>query len=141
VHVIAGRLPVPEFIGISRASEHDLTAMRPIFMGSGGKALIGDKAYADAALEKQLFQGQGCSLLPPVRKVKRAPALLEAFDEAHNDLFSCAVSSLRQPIESLFNWWQEKTQLQNASKVRPAKGLLVHVFGKIAAALLLWCNF
>jgi len=51
-------------------------------------------------------------------------------------LFSRAVSAVRQPIESLFNWLIEKTDFQRASKVRSTKGLIVHVFGKIAAAFI-----
>ena len=47
-----------------------------------------------------------------------------------------AVSSIRQPIESFFNWLNEKTQIQYAGKVRSSKGLFVHIFGKIATALL-----
>jgi hypothetical protein len=42
---------------------------------------------------------------------------------------------IRQPIESLFNWIIDKTDIQNASKVRSSKGLLVH--GKIISACLL----
>ena len=48
---------------------------------------------------------------------------------------STAISQIRQPIESLFNWVQEKTGIQIASKVRSYQGLMVHVFGKLAAAL------
>jgi len=47
------------------------------------------------------------------------------------------VSRVRQPIESLFNWIEEKTGIQVASKVRSTKGLMVHVFGRLAAALFL----
>jgi hypothetical protein len=36
----------------------------------------------------------------------------------------------------LFNWLIEKTDFQRASKVRSTKGLIVHVFGKIAAAFI-----
>ena len=35
----------------------------------------------------------------------------------------------------------EKTEIQRASKVRAAKGLLVHTFGKLAIALLTFVNF
>jgi hypothetical protein len=56
--------------------------------------------------------------------------------KAADDLFSKAVSSVRQPIEAFFNWLIEKTDIQRASKVRSTKGLLVHVFGKIAAAFI-----
>jgi hypothetical protein len=37
--------------------------------------------------------------------------------------------------ESLFNWVHEKTGVQIASKVRSYQGLIVHVFGRLAAAL------
>ena len=39
------------------------------------------------------------------------------------------------PIESLFNGLEEKTGIQRASKVRSYNGLLVHVFGRLAAAM------
>ncbi|NMC39558.1 MAG: transposase, partial [Bacteroidales bacterium] len=45
-----------------------------------------------------------------------------------------AVSKIRQPIEALFNWLIDKTDIQRASKVRSTKGLIVHIFGRIAAA-------
>ncbi len=38
-------------------------------------------------------------------------------------------------VESLFNWIEEKTGIQRASKVRSYNGLLVHVFGRLAAAM------
>jgi len=44
---------------------------------------------------------------------------------------------MRQPIESLFSWINEKTGIQRASKVRSYQGLLVHAFGRLAAAILL----
>ena len=46
---------------------------------------------------------------------------------------------MRQPIESLLGWINEKTGIQRASKVRSYRvfGLLVHVFGRLAAAMLL----
>ncbi|MFA5298462.1 MAG: transposase, partial [Lutibacter sp.] len=57
-------------------------------------------------------------------------------DFAYETLFSRAVSTVRQPIESFFNWVNEKTQIQNASKVRSTKGLIVHLFGKLTACFL-----
>ena len=35
------------------------------------------------------------------------------------------VSQIRQPIESLFNWLEEKTKIQIASKIRSYDGLMV----------------
>ena len=54
-----------------------------------------------------------------------------------DEILSSSVSRVRQPIESLFSWIDEKTGIQTASKVRSTQGLLVHVYGKLAAALLL----
>jgi len=57
-------------------------------------------------------------------------------NKAFNDLFSAAVSKIRQPIESLFNWLNEKTNIQRAMKVRSTSRLLVHTMGKIAIAFI-----
>ncbi|MDR3328467.1 MAG: hypothetical protein LBT04_10270 [Prevotellaceae bacterium] len=48
--------------------------------------------------------------------------------------FSTAVSKVRQPIESFFNRLIEKSNIQNASKVRSTNGLWLHCLGKIAIA-------
>jgi hypothetical protein len=53
---------------------------------------------------------------------------------------STAVSHVRQPIEALFAWIEKKTGIECASQVRSYNGLMVHVFGKLAAALFFW-NF
>ena len=75
-------------------------------------------------------------MLTPVKGVKGQSDVIKQRDKAANDLFSTAVSTIRQPIESLFNWLIVKTDIQRASKVRSTQGLLVHVFGKIAAAFI-----
>ena len=43
---------------------------------------------------------------------------------------------MRQPIESLFAWINRLTNIENAGLVRSTAGLFVHIFGKIAAAML-----
>jgi hypothetical protein len=70
------------------------------------------------------------TLLTPVKKEKG-----QSFLDAADQWLSTAVSGVRQPIESFFNWLEEKTSIQLASKVRSYQGLMVHVFGRIAAAL------
>ena len=72
----------------------------------------------------------------PIKEIKGVPECIRKRDKAANDLFSRAVSKIRQPIESLFNWLIQKTDIQRASKVRSTKGLIVHVFGRIAAAFI-----
>ena len=94
-----------------------------------------DRAYIDEALSHLL--PTGISFEYSCQKEKGQKELL-LFESA----LSTLVSQVRQPIESLFNWIQEKTGIQVASKVRSFRGLMVHVFGKIAAAMfLLSTNF
>ncbi|MBN1181160.1 MAG: transposase [Bacteroidales bacterium] len=73
-------------------------------------------------------------MLIPIKAVKGQPQTIAQINKAANDLYSTAVSKIRQPIEALFNWLIDKTDIQRASKVRSSKGLIVHIFGRIAAA-------
>ena len=79
---------------------------------------------------------QNSTIITPVKKEKG-----QILRDAADDLFSAAVSRVRQPIESFFNWIIEKTHIQIANRVRSERGLLVHVWGKYAAALLLLTRF
>jgi len=137
----SGSLPLPFALGITQASAHDLTCLRPVLGRISGKIIVADKAYADQKLRVQVLDKQQVELLTPIKGVKNTPELLAHFDRASNDLFSRAVSSLRQPIESFFSWLQQKTQIHLASKVRSTLGLQVHIFGKIAAALCILMKF
>jgi hypothetical protein len=127
-----GQLPVPERAGLTPGSENDLRALRRVLPSLEGGVLCGDKAYCDGPLKKRLVEDQNLNLLTPVKKDKGQKTL-----PAADKLFSEAVSRIRQPIESLFNWINEKTGIQRASKVRSYQGLLVHAFGRLAAAMLL----
>jgi hypothetical protein len=75
-------------------------------------------------------------MLTPIKAVKGMPDVLKKFDRACNDLYSRAVSKIRQPIEALFSWLIEKSDIQKASKVRSTKGLTLHVYGRLAAAFI-----
>jgi hypothetical protein len=126
------KLPVPERAGLTPGSENDLRALRRVLPTLAGGVLCGDKAYCDGPLKKRLAEDQDLDLLTPVKKEKGQKTL-----PAADKLFSEAVSRIRQPIESLFSWIDEKTGIQRASKVRSYQGLLVHAFGRLAAAMLL----
>jgi hypothetical protein len=136
VHVIgrkqAGTLPTPEYIGMLPASEHDGKAfdlIRPVLKQ---EAVFGDKAYQRpdaAAVEQQ----QQLNVFTPVKK-KKGQAYLDTADK----WLSTAVSQVRQPIETLFGWIEKKTGIEVASNVRSYQGLLVHVFGRLAAAMFFW---
>lgn len=129
------KLPLIDFVSITPASENDLMAFKPILPKLAGKAIFADKAYADKPLNEQLMKTQNSYIYTPVKLVKGESQEQRLFKKAADDLFSSAVSSVRQPIEALFHWMNEKTGLQDASKVRATKGLLVHIFGAIATAL------
>ncbi len=73
---------------------------------------------------------QALTLLTPVKKAKG-----QGYLEAADQWLSTAVCRVRQPIESLFHRFNEKTGIQCASKVRSYQGLLVHVFGRLVAAM------
>ncbi|HXG86308.1 MAG TPA: hypothetical protein VNI84_19980, partial [Pyrinomonadaceae bacterium] len=58
---------------------------------------------------------------------------LTKLEKYHNRL----ISKFRQPIESLFNWIHEKTNIQRAGKIRSADGLMLYCWGKLAVAFYL----
>ena len=129
-------LPVLEYLQLSPASEHDLQTQREVLGQMQNRVVIGDKAYCDTALKAAFSQNNG-ELLTPVKYKKGQPKADKQRHKAADDLFSKAVSSIRQPIESFFNWLIEHTDIQRAAKVRSTKGLIVHIFGRIAAAFIL----
>ena len=140
MHMVARKvektIPLMDFVSITPASENDLTAIKPVLSKLKDKAVFADKAYADIPLNEQLMKEQNTYIYTPVKLVKGQTQNQRQFKKAADDLFSTAVSRVRQPVESLFNWINEKTGLQNASKVRATHGLLIHIFGALATALL-----
>lgn len=125
-----GTLPVPDYVGLTPASDHDLTALRIISPSLIDGELYADKAYIDELLTQALKAKQNLSLWTPIKKAKGQEELFLL-----DRLLSQSVNSIRQPIESLFNWIEQKTGIQLASKVRSYNGLMVHVFGRLAAAM------
>jgi hypothetical protein len=131
-----GGLPFPESFVISPASENDLNVFKENWAQIQGRTFWGDKIYYDIPFFEELAKDKNSIMYTPVKGIKGLPELIKQRDRAANDLFSKAVSQIRQPIESLFNWLIQKTDIQRASKVRSTKGLIVHVFGRIAAAFI-----
>jgi hypothetical protein len=129
-------LPFPESIVLTPASENDLNAYKQNWNNIDNRNFYSDKIYNDAEFVKNTRKNNNSIMLTPIKEVRGMPENLKQRDNAYNDLFSTAVSRIRQPIESLFNWLIEKTDIQRASKVRSTNGLLVHVFGRIAAAFI-----
>lgn len=130
------KLPIAEFIAISPASNHDLTVFKPIFEKLFNRAIYADKAYINKKMQEWLLRNNNTEILTPVKLQKGQKKL--TFKQK---TYSTAVSKVRQPIEAFFSWIIQKTDIQNASKVRSSSGLMVHVFGRFAAALMLAFNF
>ncbi len=55
-------------------------------------------------------------LFTPVKAIKGESPEITKREKAARDLFSTAVSKVRQPIESLFNWLNEKTNIQKSDE-------------------------
>jgi DDE family transposase len=134
LHAIALRrpqqLPLPALLYLSRASQHDLSALRELSPDLGAGYLFGDKAYADEETQRVLAE-RGTHLLTPHKRRRNEP------ETTAPALWSRFVSAVRQPLESLFGWLIQRTGIQHASQVRSAQGLFVHVYGKLAVACML----
>lgn len=131
-----GKLPHPEQIIFTPASVNDLTLYKDTWSEIENRTFFGDKIYNDTAFFQNMNQTLNSEMLTPVKAVKGMTDVLKKFDRASNDLYSRAVSKIRQPIEALFSWLIEKSDIQKASKVRSSKGLTLHAYGRLAAAFI-----
>lgn len=126
-----GQLPTPLTLMVSGSTIHDLTAAKQIIedgLSLNPGSLFADKAYVDAAWADSLMQNHAIRIFTPRKKHKGDPII-------SGDTVSTFVSSIRQPIECFFNWLNRFTNIQSASMVRSLSGLLLHLFGRLAAAL------
>jgi len=139
IHTLAQReyqsIPVPRKMFITPASVNDLPAGKQMLEDVKNVDVYGDKIYKDGDWEERMFLENGIVMYTPV-KLKKGEDNLESADK----LYSSAVSAVRQPIESFFNWVIEKTKMETASKVRSLKGLMTFIFGRIAYLCLILLN-
>jgi hypothetical protein len=136
IHIVARKnqssLPDIELLIVDTAGRQD----GPIFSellrpNMHNNLAFGDQAYRRPD-EKRIEQEQDLKVLTPIQK---QPGQRELGLE--DKRFSNAVSKIRQPIESLFGWINRITGIEDASLVRSAAGLFSHIFGKLAAAMIL----
>ena len=125
-----GKMPLPEQMQFTQASLKDLTVLKTFLPRLYNRRIVGDKIVASRPTNEQLANQQ-VEILTPI-KLKRGQKRLDA---AHQYL-SSYISSIRQPVESFFNWIIEKTQIQNASKVRSENALWLHCYARLAAAII-----
>lgn len=126
-------LPIPAVIALSPASENDLPVGKRILNNARDIDVYADKMYIDTEWRSAMELNNNVSIITPI-KLKKGQPKLSFFDS----LYSSAVSSMRQPIESFFNWLQVRTHIQLASRVRSANGLLAFIYARIAVACLMF---
>jgi hypothetical protein len=137
----SGTLPFPEQLLLSSASANDLTIFKTAWANISNITFWGDEMYYNRDFFKEIEINNNAVILTPVKEVKGQSLQEKQRNKATDNLISMTVLSVRQPIEAFFNWLIEKTDFQRASKVRSTKGLLLHVFGKMAASFnYLICN-
>ena len=129
-----GKLPHPEQILFTPASVNDLSLYKEVWSKIKDRIFFGDKIYTDSDFFKNMKNKFNSEMLTPVKGIKGMSEALKKFNKAADDLFSTAVSRVRQPIEALFSWLIEKADIQKTSRVRSTKGLLVHAYGRLATA-------
>jgi len=131
-----GKLPHPEQILFTPASVSDVTVFKEAWSGFENRTFWGDKIYFVNDLNEYMIKHQNSEMLTPIKAIKGMEEVIKQRIKAANDLFSTAVSRVRQPIEAMFNWLIQKTDIQRASKVRSTKGLMIHAFGRLATAFI-----
>jgi len=119
-------LPAVRMACIGRASENDITVAKSWIRPVANMDIYADKIYADKTWSEELAL-RNVRVFTPIKK-KKGQKFLDSADA----LYSAAVSRTRQAIESFFNWVQQKTHIQSASKVRSSNGLIAFIFARIA---------
>ncbi len=100
IHVVVGdyrpgTLPLPRSIGVTPAGMNDGPAVASVAPALAYRELYSDQAYQYFTRNANL----PFTVLNPIKKEKGQ----ERLDSADRP-YSAAVSRLRQPVESLFNW-------------------------------------
>jgi hypothetical protein len=129
------KLPLPKQMQVAAASVHDRKVAEEMLHDVYGIDLFCDKAYINKKWQAHIKESNQINIITPIKRKKGQKRLSWA-----DNMFSKAVSRVRQPIESFFNWLQETTQIQNACKVRSANGLTAFIFARISLACLFFAN-
>jgi hypothetical protein len=105
----AGRFPLPSQVWLCAVSHHDSKAFIEQQPELPSTELFGDLAYPTPRIISHLKEQQ-TRLIAPQKKLKGK--------ELTNDekYYNRLVRRIRQPVESLFNWIQEKTQIHKGKQ-------------------------
>jgi len=132
IHILARKryktLPKIRLAEIEPASENDISVAKYQLNGRAYNLdIFADKMYINKRWHEELLL-QNVIIRTPI-KLKKGQKELSDDDKA----FSKWVSSMRQPIESLFAWIDRKTGIQSASGVRSEDGLISFIFARLAS--------
>lgn len=99
-----GKILFPEVIRLSGAAKNDLNAIREDIDTSKSRYFFADKAYS--VVSNKVFvqkpRVNNVQILTPIKLINGEPQNIRQFNKAVNDLFSTAVSKVREPVESFF---------------------------------------
>jgi hypothetical protein len=130
VHVLGQKvyhtLPNMMAIEAAPANESDISVAKEMLLSVYNITAFADKAYGSQQWQEEL-EKQGIRIYTPV-KLEKGRQYLKSADH----YFSQLVSQARQAIESFFNWLNEKTHIQSASKARSENGLIAFIFARLA---------
>lgn len=122
---------------MSSASKNDLTVFkRECVPAIAGKTIFADKIYRDNPYWNNERDVKNNELLTPIKAIKGATEEEKQRNKAADELYSAAVSSVREPIEAFYSWLINKTNIQRARKCRSTAGLLMHTLGIVAIAFI-----
>ena len=134
-HVVArkreGVLPEMECLQVEKASDHDGPIFDHLRTMMHDNLVFGDQAYKRPDAD-DIEARQSLKVFTPIKKAKGQKQL-----DPQQKAFSKEVSRMRQPIEALFAWVDRMTGIETASNVRSLSGLLSHIFGRFASAMIL----
>lgn len=134
---IPSTLPVSQGLFLTKASEHDNTVFKEqVAHQYTNLRIFADKAYHDEG-ESVFLKEQYNIEVVPANKRRSNQKHLRSDQKIHNTL----VSKAKQPVESFFNWLENHTDIQIASKVRSTKGVIKHIYARIAVALFKMIGF
>ena len=90
-HYHAGHLPHPDVIAFSKASENDLTYLKPIALHLHNRLIFGDKIYGFEEFWADRQQQSNVQMLTPIKDKKRQSEAEKQWNKAFIDLFSTAL--------------------------------------------------
>jgi hypothetical protein len=81
------------------------------------RVIFGDKIFFDKPYFDAKWDEQNIQMLTPIKLIKGETDTIRQREKAYRDLYSASVSKVRQPVESFFNWLNQKTKIQEAQKL------------------------